>query len=242
MLGQSEIAELDVVVPIQQHVVRFDVSVYYAVAVQVGDDCDHLRGDVPSLCLRKVDPPLVDEVEEGALLDQLHGQAETGGLGNGPYHQDNVGVPVFCQHVHLVIEFLQQLLADVGIEHLFDSHLQLEVFALVNCTEPSHRNLLPYLQISQSQRQHPIHRLPLRLELLTFHLRLPRSPVGSRQPVLRLETRSVPSKSSLLQCRLFLLHEPAGSFTLFDIVARLDESGPFEAAVEDVLKAVPELD
>lgn len=49
---------------------------------------------------------------------------------------------VFGQHIDLVVEFLQQLFTDVGVKHLFDSHLQIEVFAFVNRTKTAHRNLL----------------------------------------------------------------------------------------------------
>jgi hypothetical protein len=66
-------------------------------------------------------------------------------------------VTILGQHVHFVVELLQQLLADIGVEHLLHRHLQLEVPPFVDCAEPAHRDLLPDLQISQTQGQHTVH-------------------------------------------------------------------------------------
>jgi hypothetical protein len=47
-------------------------------------------------------------------------------------------MPVLCQHIYLIVELLQQLLADVWVKDLLYSNLQLKVLALMNGAEASH--------------------------------------------------------------------------------------------------------
>ena len=150
MLCESEVAQFNVVVLIHQHVVRLDVSVHNPVAMQIGDDSHHLTGEMFALGVREVDAPLVDEVEKGALLDEFHGQAQLRRFGDGADHEDDVGVPVLGQHVDLIVELLQKLLADVGVEDFLDGHVQIEIFPYVDRAKPTHRYLLAHLQISHS--------------------------------------------------------------------------------------------
>ena len=63
---------------------------------------------------------------------------------------------VFCQHVHLVVELVQQVLSYVGIEDLFDGDLQLEEFSFVDGAEAAHRDLFPYLQVGLFEDEYSI--------------------------------------------------------------------------------------
>ena len=99
----------------------------------------------------------MDEVKESSFFDQLHGDAKSRGLGDGPNHEYDVGVTVLSQHVHFIVEFLKKLLADVGVEHFLNRYLQLEIFPLVDRAKPTHRNLLPNLQVVHPEGQHSVH-------------------------------------------------------------------------------------
>lgn len=79
-------------------------------------------------------------------------------------------MPELCQHVNLIAELFQKLFVNFRIEILFHSHSQSLVHTLVNRTKPTHRNLLPYLQIPKINFQHKftiqIKRLFLSMRLL----------------------------------------------------------------------------
>ena len=72
MPSKSEVTQFYCVILIYEHVVRLDVPVDDAVPVQVGYDRDHLQCYLLPVLVGKIDPLLVDEVEESAFLDQLH--------------------------------------------------------------------------------------------------------------------------------------------------------------------------
>jgi len=169
VFGQSEITQPNIEIFIHEHVVRFDVPVHYAVLVEVCDDADHLLHDGLSAILGEVGLLFVDYVEESALLDQLHGQAELRGFRYGADHEDDVGVAVLGEHVDLIVELFEKLLADVGVEDLFDGYVQVEVFAFVDGAEAAHRDLLAHLQICHFENEDAVEGLPLGLVLLGFY-------------------------------------------------------------------------
>ena len=72
MASQSEIAKFNSKVLVDEHVVRFDVSVHNAMAVQIGDDSDNLECDSASVRVREAGLAFMNQIEEGALLDQFH--------------------------------------------------------------------------------------------------------------------------------------------------------------------------
>ena len=55
---------------------------------------------------------------------------------------------ILGQHVDLVVELIEQLLADVRVEDLLDGDIQVEVLSFMDGAEPSHRYLLPHVQVS----------------------------------------------------------------------------------------------
>ena len=147
MSGEAEVAELDRVALVDQNIVGFYVSVHDAHAVEVGHDTDQLHSDLSFIGLGQGCLFPVDEIEERPLFDVLHDEQQLGRRGDGPEHEDDVGVPVLGEHVHFVVELVQQVLGYVRIEDLLYRHLQLEEAALVDRAEPAHRNLLPTLQV-----------------------------------------------------------------------------------------------
>lgn len=148
-------------------------------------------------------------------------------------------MPVLGQHVDLVVEFLQQLLTDVGIEHLLYRYLQLEITATMDGAEAPHRYLFSNLQVRQLQHQHPIHRLPFRLTLHRLHLILSRSACSSGQ--VGPEARLPPLFLLLRLLRLFLFDQPTRGLVLPN-TTRLDCPSALEAVGEGLLEVVSELE
>ena len=138
MFGQSEIAQFNVEIFVNKHVMRFDISMHNSMLMQIGNHPHHLLHNHPPAILIQIGLLLMDYVEEGALLDQLHCQTQLRGFGYGADHEDDVGVPVFGQHVDFVVELFEELLADVGVEYLLYCYVEVEVFAFVDCAETAH--------------------------------------------------------------------------------------------------------
>lgn len=76
--GQSEIAQLDRVVFIDQKVVGLDVSVHDAVLVQVVDRAQDLQDHVPSILATQLCLLLVQQVIERTLPDELGDDGKVG--------------------------------------------------------------------------------------------------------------------------------------------------------------------
>ena len=156
MAGQPEIAYLERVVFVYKKVVGFDIAMDDSMAVEVADYCDDLCGYFLLVLVGEIDLALMDEVIQSALFHQFHDEAKLGGSCNRGYHEYDIWMAIFSQHIYLVVELVQQLLTDVGIEHFLYCHLQLEVPAFMDRAKTAHRNLFPYIQIAHLQHQHTI--------------------------------------------------------------------------------------
>ena len=93
----------------------------------------------------------MDKIEQSAFFDQFHCQAESGRLGNGSYHEHDVGMTILGQHVDLVVDLIKELIADVGVEDLLYSHLELEILSYVDRTETAHRDLFSDLEVIHTE-------------------------------------------------------------------------------------------
>lgn len=116
-------------------------------AVQVGHHSDQLQGDLSLISFGEDGLPAMDQIKQRPFFDQLHNEAKLRWRRDGPQHEDDIGVSVLGQHVDFVIELIQELLGDVGIEDLLDGYVQLEEFALVDGAEAAHGDLFPDLEV-----------------------------------------------------------------------------------------------
>lgn len=63
---------------------------------------------------------------------------------------------ILGKHIDLVIELIQQFLADVGIEDLLNGHIDIEILTLMDRTKSTHGYLLSNFQITHTDDQYPI--------------------------------------------------------------------------------------
>lgn len=94
MFGQTEITQLDIIIFIHEHVVRFDISMHYSMTVQKCNNSHHLRSQMSAFGIAEVDPSLVDQIVESTLLDKFHRDAELRRFGDGADHEDDIGMAV----------------------------------------------------------------------------------------------------------------------------------------------------
>lgn len=86
---------------------RFDIAMDDSQLMQIGDDSDDLQRYPPAISIPEHCLALVKQVEKRALLHQLHDEAQLRRCCNGSKHEHDVGMAIFGQHVHLVVELAQ---------------------------------------------------------------------------------------------------------------------------------------
>jgi hypothetical protein len=106
--------------------------------MKIRDDSDDLQSYSSFISITNGGFSSVEEIKQCTLLDQFHDETELGWSSNGSKHQNDIGMSVFCQHVHFVVEFTEELFTDVGIEDLFDGDVEIEVLSFVDGAESSH--------------------------------------------------------------------------------------------------------
>lgn len=104
MFGKPKVAQFDVVIAIQEHVVGFDVSMNDSMSMEIGYNSSHLGCDSSKVIFCKVSPSFMDQIEKSPFFDQLHSQAKSRRLGYGTDHEHDIRVTIFGQHIDFVIE------------------------------------------------------------------------------------------------------------------------------------------
>jgi hypothetical protein len=151
-------------------------------------------------------------------------------------------VAILGEHIHFVVELGQQFFSDVGIEDLFDCHLQLEELPAVDCAEAAHGDLIADFEVCRLEGQHPVDCLSFRLDFsLGFGLIAAPAAEAGLGSGLRPEQIGFPVGRFFLILLFLLLHEPAGRFR-FALPDGLDGTAILEAVAEDVLQAICEFE
>jgi hypothetical protein len=57
--------------------------------------------------------------EKRSLWHELGGNEEVGWFGGNSHEQDDVGMSKGCEHLDLIVGFVEQVLSDVGVKDFF---------------------------------------------------------------------------------------------------------------------------
>lgn len=119
---QPKIAQLGFILRINQNVMRLNISVSKSMLVQVVEGLYHLPCDIRFVgrCQRSLSA--VQKIEKCTFLAVLHHEHQRRGLRYYSDQKDDIRMAISGEIQYLVIEFINKILANVGVEHTFDSN------------------------------------------------------------------------------------------------------------------------
>ena len=145
---EAKVANFDIVVGVDEHVVTLDVTMNDAKIVHVKIYAGTVEDNLHAQRHRHLNVSLHVERREQAVVDQFVNDHDVGDRRTAAHEQGNVWVPQNALHDNFVLNLRQQLICDIRVKDFLNCHRSAVQRAFMNDRKASLANLLSDLDVS----------------------------------------------------------------------------------------------